>query len=69
MHVIDAQREDDWEVLLMREGSKEGMFGAACPFPFAQDSPENGISRSMAVHDRAPSTRRESFRRRRRTDP
>jgi len=40
VHVIDAQREDDWEVLLVREGREEGMFGAACPFPFAQDSLE-----------------------------
>jgi hypothetical protein len=34
VHVIDAQHEDDREVLLLREGCEEGMFGAAYPFPF-----------------------------------
>ena len=33
----------------MREGREESVFGAACPFPFTQDSPEIRAIHSSAV--------------------
>jgi hypothetical protein len=37
VHVIDPKREDDGDILLVRESREEGMFGAARSFRFAQN--------------------------------
>jgi hypothetical protein len=40
VHFVDAQHEDDWEVLLMRKCREEGMFSVARPLPFTEDRAE-----------------------------
>ena len=52
VHVVDAQRKDDRESVLVRACREAGMFGAARPFPCAEDSAEIGVIHRSAIGKR-----------------